>query len=59
VFVVATQLPHIVPRVLHDGKEGGPAGAHTSFGALGVTVRAPNWSFNTSPGNVALGHFTL
>ena len=39
---------------------GGPAsGAHTSFAALGVTVRLPNWSVPGSAGSVAFGHFTL
>jgi hypothetical protein len=46
----------IVVVVVMDG----PArGAQTSFAALGVTVRLPNWSAPGSVGRVAFGHFTL
>jgi len=38
---------------------GGATGAQSSFGALGVTTRLPNWSLRGSGGKVAFGHLTL
>jgi hypothetical protein len=35
------------------------SGAHTIFGALGVTVRAPNWSCHWSAATPTFGHLTL
>jgi len=35
------------------------SGAHSSFGALGVSVPAPNWSSQATVGGTALGHLTL
>jgi len=38
---------------------GGGTGAQTSFDTLGVTIRAPNWSFTMTGGTVAFGHLSL
>lgn len=36
-----------------------PSGAHSTLGALGVTVREPNWSLTMTGASVAFGHFSL
>jgi hypothetical protein len=38
---------------------GGVTGAQTTFDALAVTTRLPNWSSNWNVGRTAFGHFTL
>ena len=35
------------------------SGAHSSLGALGVSVPAPNWSSQATAGGTARGHLTL
>ena len=51
--------PGIVVVVVVDGDTGAGAGAHSIFGALGVTERLPNWSFSWTAAKVVFGHLIL
>ena len=66
------QLPQLWPAGPHRGKlvvlvvvvvllvvVDGATGAHSNFGAVGVTERLPNWSFSWKAGKVSLGHLIL
>jgi len=49
--VVATVVVVVVP--------GSPSGAQSSLGALGVTMRDPNWSFTMTGARAAFRHLSL
>jgi len=49
----------VVDVVVVEVVVGGATGAQSSFGALGVTGRLPNWSFSWSVGKVAFRHLIL
>jgi len=59
VVVVDVVVVVVVDVVVVEVVVGGATGAQSSFGALGVTGRLPNWSFSWSVGKVAFRHLIL
>ena len=51
VDVVLVEVGVVVP--------GSPSGAQSSLGALGVTMRDPNWSFTMTGARAAFRHLSL
>ena len=51
VDVVLVEVDVVVP--------GSPSGAQSSLGALGVTMRDPNWSFTMTGARAAFRHLSL